>query len=464
MKTNRYAIIDIESTGGKATTDRITEVGILLVENGKVIDEFTSLVNPERSIPFFITKITGINNKMVEDAPRFYEIAKRLIEITEDAIFVAHNVNFDYNFFKEEFRQLGYDYKRKTLCTVKLSRRAFPGLKSYSLGNLIKHFDIEVVDRHRAMDDARATTIIFQSIIDNHKNHHIIEYLLNHGIAASRLNNGISLDILRSLPEEIGIYYFYNTYGHIIYIGKSINIQGRVMQHYSGKAKKNDKIVVATASISYELMGSELISLVFESIEIKKYQPEINKALKSTAKYFIYQYTDSNGYINLDIGKNNLKNRRNKDILHFLNSKKSAYEFMQQVRGEYQLCDVLTHIDSSKKPCFRHGVKLCNGACISEESSVEYNVRVGEAIDQINKSFDKDMLIIDKGKSDDNFSVILIRDGVFYGFEFLDADILNENSPDEISEMIRHMPDNMQCNGIIKTYLSKHKVHSVIEL
>lgn len=461
---DKFAIIDIEATGGKATTDRITEVGIIIVENGEITEEYTSLVNPERSIPYFITKITGITNKMVEDAPKFYEIAKKLIEITENAVFVAHNSSFDYNFFKEEFRQLGYDYKRKTLCTVKLTRKVYPGLKSYSLGNLISHFGIDVQDRHRAMDDARATTIIFKDILTDHRNHSIIEHFLNHGVVASRLNNGISIDVLRSLPEEIGIYYFYNTYGHIIYIGKSINIQARVIQHYAGKAKKNDRIAAITASISYELMGSELISLIYESMEIKRYQPEINKALKSTAKYFMYQYEDECGYINLKTDKNNVKNRHGKDILHFLNSRKSAYGYMQQVREEYQLCDVYCHIDTEKKPCFRHSVKLCNGACIMDESPDDYNLRVLKAIDIINKRFDKDFLIIDTGKTTEDFAVILVKDGIFFGFEYLDADMLNENSPEEIADMIKHSPNNMQCNGIIKTYLSKHKVHSIMEL
>jgi len=464
LNSNKYAVIDIETTGGKATTDRITEVGIVIFENGEITDQFSSLVNPDRSIPPFIVRITGITDNMVKDAPRFYEIAKQIVEMTEDAIFVAHNSSFDYGFIKEEFRQLGYDYTRKTLCTVRLTRKVYPNLKSHSLGNLIKNFNISVKNRHRALDDALATVDILQRILSETKNDHFVDLLLNHGIVPSRLQNGITMELLKSLPESIGIYYLYNPYGHIIYIGKSINIRQRIMQHFSGHTNKNEKIVRSTASISFDLTGSELISLIWESIQIKKHQPEINRALKSTAKYFIYQYLNPDGYINLKIDKNNRKTRVGKDILHFVNSKRTAYGFMQNLREEHFLCDAMCDIDSNKKPCFRNSIKLCFGACTGEETPESYNLRAQSAIDVINKKFEGDQLIIDSGKSPEDFATILIKDGLFYGFQFLNAEILNESSPEEIADMVTAYPDNMQCNGIIKTYLSKHKVKHIIPL
>lgn len=162
----KFAIVDIETTGGHYRYSKITEIAIIVIENGKEIKKFESLINPECIVPTEITRITGINNQMLENAPKFYEIAKDILEITQDCIFVAHNVSFDYGFIKEEFKNLGYTFQRKKLCTVTLSRKYFPGLKSYSLGNLIKNFEINVLNRHRAYDDAWATVQIFKKMLD----------------------------------------------------------------------------------------------------------------------------------------------------------------------------------------------------------------------------------------------------------------------------------------------------------
>ena len=164
MSNKKYAIIDIETTGGAAAREKITEIAIVLHDGTKVIETFETLLNPERSIPVYITQITGISDAMVAKAPKFYEVAKKIVTMTEGAVFVAHNVRFDYGFVQEEFRRLGYTYTRQQLCTVKLSRQAFPGLRSYALGNLIEHFNIKTTDRHRAMADTMATVEIFEKI------------------------------------------------------------------------------------------------------------------------------------------------------------------------------------------------------------------------------------------------------------------------------------------------------------
>ena len=143
-KKNLYAVVDIETTGGLARRDKITEIAIVLFDGNQIIDRYETLINPERSIPYEITRITGITDDMVVSAPRFYEVAKKIVEMTEGAIFVAHNVRFDYSFLREEFTSLGFTFTRRQLCTVVLSRKSFPGLRSYSLGNLIRHFGITV--------------------------------------------------------------------------------------------------------------------------------------------------------------------------------------------------------------------------------------------------------------------------------------------------------------------------------
>ena len=234
----KYAIIDIETTGGSANREKITEIAIIVHDGEKILDTYETLINPERSIPYFITQVTGISDKMVADAPKFYEIAKNIVTLTEGAIFVAHNVRFDYGFIQEEFKRLGFTYMRKQLCTVRLSRQAFPGLRSYALGNLIKHFNIQVKDRHRAMADAAATTLIFEKILALEVNQEKADMMVNQGIKENALPNGISLETLHKLPETCGVYYLHDNDGTVTYVGKSINIQKRLFEHFKDKTSK----------------------------------------------------------------------------------------------------------------------------------------------------------------------------------------------------------------------------------
>ena len=294
--TKKFAVIDLETTGGIPQRDKITEIAIIVFDGEKIVKEFKSLVNPERSIPSNITRITGINNDMVSDAPKFYEIAKDVIEITDDCIFVAHNVRFDYGFLVEEFKSLGYTYTRKKICTVKLSRSSFPGLRSYSLGNLIKHFEIEVENRHRAYDDAFATTILLEKIlkVQESKDYNT---LISNSINLSRLPRSLKPEDILNLPRECGVYYMLDEDGQIVYIGKSINIQKRIKQHFSKNTRKADKLFQMVNAIHYELTGSELLSLIIESHQIKKYQPFINRAQRTREyKYALEQATDKSGY------------------------------------------------------------------------------------------------------------------------------------------------------------------------
>ncbi len=165
-----YSIIDVETTGGRAVDNKITEIGIVLHDGNKIVDTYSTLINPEKSIPWNITRLTGITNKMVAEAPKFYEVAAKIHKMTENSYFVAHNAWFDYSFIREEYAQLGFDYNRKQICTIKLLKKFSPGLKSYSLGNLIEHFGIQVNARHRALDDALATAELFERMLHQNGN------------------------------------------------------------------------------------------------------------------------------------------------------------------------------------------------------------------------------------------------------------------------------------------------------
>ena len=296
-----YAIIDIETTGGSPKHEKITEVAIFIHDGKDIIDEYVTLINPEKNIPYHITSLTGITNEMVAEAPRFYEVAKRIVEITEECVFVAHNASFDYSFIKEEFKQLGYEYKRDTLCTVKLSRKLIPGFKSYSLGNLCRDLQIKIDNRHRAAGDALATVKVFERLLDVQNAGEFIRSKSNR--IPKNLHPALDPDIFRKLPEEAGVYYFINERQDIIYIGKSNNIRQRVLSHFNGmKGRRAGQMRDETAAIGYEVTGSELAALLLESNEIKKHKPVYNRAQRrSIYRYGVYFYKDLNGYLNFRV-------------------------------------------------------------------------------------------------------------------------------------------------------------------
>ncbi len=456
MKTKKYAIVDIETTGGMAKRDKITEVGIVLFDGKKVIDQYSTLINPGISIPPYITSITGITNEMVADAPRFYEVAKKIVEMTDEAIFVAHNVRFDYSFLKEAFKNLGYTFSRKQLCTVRLSRKVFPGLRSYSLGNLIRHFGIPVHARHRALDDALATAKLLSIIMKQDEGTSRAESIINHGIKTSKLPIGISMDTLRGLPEGPGIYYFRNTYGDIIYIGKSKHIRKRVMQHFSATGDKAEKMSRLVASIDTIETGSELIAMLLESKEIKKHQPQINKAQRTrTYPYFIHHFIDDQGFIRLEWLKSSLKTRKNKNILSYYGSKLGAISHLTKVTTQYTLCKKLCSLEKSENACFSYSTKNCYGACIAQEEPQSYNERAEMAIDAIKKIFDHNFIIITEGRSHDEAGIILVEEGNYKGYGYIQREDMIYGI-EEMKEAIKYESINPEANGIIRNFLEKN--------
>ena len=297
----RFAIVDIETTGGMYYRDRIIEIAIVLSDGMRIIDQFDTLLDPVRSIPREITRITGINDEMVQGKPKFYEVAKEVVEWTEGAVFVAHNVYFDYRFIKHAFEDLGYPYSRKRLCTLRLGKRLFPELPSHGLDKLIRHFNLTMNSRHRALDDAVATAEFFHILLDKEKSGQEIKQFINRGVIETRLPRAISMERLHELPESCGVYYFLDTEGEIIYVGKSTNIQKRVMQHFSTVSKKSERMQQIVADIRYEVTGSELIALLLESEEIKALQPSLNRAQRTNQfPFVVYSYTD-HCRINTDI-------------------------------------------------------------------------------------------------------------------------------------------------------------------
>lgn len=451
-----YAILDIETTGGKYNEEGITEIAIYKFDGHKVVDQFISLINPEQPIQPFVIGLTGINNDMLRSAPKFYEVAKRIVEITDGCIVVAHNAKFDHRILRLEFRRLGYEFDRKTLCTVELSQKLIPGQLSYSLGKLVRALGIPLSDRHRATGDALATIQLFKMLLVKDVDKNILK---EHVRTEPTLHLDTKLvRILEDLPSITGVYYLHNEEGEIIYIGKSRNIRKRVNQHFTTDHHRSKQVQKEVASVSFEPTGNELIALLKENEEIKHNKPKFNKASsKPIFNYALYQFTDENGYINLKIGR---ADRRRENITTF-NGLQQASTVLQQIIETYQLCQRFTSLHSGDDTCLSHSIKACNGACVEAETVEEYNERVLEMISNYSLS-DQNMLVIDRGREIGEKSALLVEDGEFKGIGYFN---LNHqlNNLEIVRSIITPMKNDHDARHIIQSYLRRNKKLKIIQ-
>lgn len=451
-----YAILDIETTGGKYNEEGITEIAIYRFDGHKIVDQFISLVNPEQPIQPFVVGLTGINNDMLKNAPKFYEVAKRIVEITSDCILVAHNAQFDHRILSLEFRRLGFDFERKTLCTVELSKKLIPGMASYSLGKLVRALGIPLSDRHRANGDAQATVKLFKMLLAKDTTKTIL-------IESVRTEANLKLDtklvqILDDLPSITGVYYLHNKEGEIIFIGKSKNIRKRVNQHFTNDHHKAKQVQKEVASVSYEATGNELIALLKENEEIKQNRPKFNKAPgKSMFNYALYQFKDENNFINLKIDK---ADARKKNITTF-SSLQQARNVLDNLVETYNLCQKLTGLHKGSGNCFSYTIKSCKGACVKVESPEDYNGRVQEMIEK-NSYQDKNMLVIDRGRDVDEKSALLVEEGEFKGVGYFN---LNHqlNNLDIVRSIITPMNNDKDVRHIIENYLRRNKRLKIVQ-
>jgi DNA polymerase-3 subunit epsilon len=450
-----YAILDIETTGGQYNEEGITEIAIYKFDGHEIVDQFISLVNPEKTIQPFVVKLTGINNAMLNSAPKFYEIAKRIIEITEDCIIVAHNAQFDYRILRTEFSRLGYDFQRRNLCTVELSKKLIPDQPSYSLGKLVRALGIPMADRHRATGDAMATVKLFKMLLAKDLEKEIVKSFVK-----TEIEKGLApklLDIVSKLPSTTGIYYIHKENGDLIYIGKSRNIKKRVNQHFTGTTSKSKKIQLEVFDVTYEETGSELIALLKEAEEIKINKPKYNRSLKkSIFPWSLYSEKDRNGYIALRIQKTDA---RKKELASF-SSPIEAQSALFKITDRYELCQKINGLEIVKNHCFPFELNQCKGACIQKESPEEYNIRV-ESFFENNEYQKQNMIVIDRGRNIQERSAILIEDGVFKGYAFFDLNY-QVNNIEILKNIIIPMKNNRDSKNIILNYLRKKKVFKIL--
>ena len=444
-----YSVVDIETTGNGYKGQKITEISVFLFDGEKIIDEFTSLVNPEQAIPYFITNLTGITEAMVRTAPKFYEIAKKVAEITKDAIFVAHNVNFDYNIIRDEFKSLGFDFKRKKLCTVRLSRKIIPGLSSYSLGNICTAEGIEIAARHRAKGDAEATVELFSRLLKRDDNFTINSFL-NAKSREATLPPLLDKQVVDKLPERHGVYYFKNLEKEVIYVGKANNIKQRVISHFYDKKKKERTMCLETADISYTETGSELIALLHESSEIKHLYPKFNRAQRKAGEAVgLFSYEDQKGILHLAF--NRLKLTPN-PIMKFY-SMAACRSALEKICERFELCPKYCHLQTNVNACFHYQLQQCRGVCSEKEAIESYNKRVNKAIQSLGLQTEN-LVIKENGRSDKEIGFVLILNGIYQGFGYIDKNLELSNTEDYLIH-VKPQKDNRDIQRILNSYLSK---------
>lgn len=454
-----YCVIDVETTGKGIHGNRITEICAVRLQNDIVIDKFTSLVNPEQYIPPFITNLTGIDDALVAEAPLFEEIASRILEITEDAIFVAHNVHFDFNVLRGEFKRLGQSFSRKKLCTVRLSRKLIPNLFSYSLGNLCASVGIPLNNRHRAEGDTDATVILFQKILALDARGNVLQSFLNVKSKEATLPPNLPSRIVQELPESPGIYLFKDRAGTVIYVGKAINIKKRVLSHFYEKKNKEYLLGQETYQIEYEVTGNELCALLLESEYIQHYYPRFNRAQKIPAHtYSIIAYENRKGVTQIAVAKTKYRSAPN-EVLY---NKVQAIEKVSTLCKEYELCPKYCGLQSTLGACSHYSIISCKGICKNKEAVKTYNARVDKALKTL-KEENKSYIIRERGRTDDEEAFILISDGVYRGFGFVSTHE-QVTEVDQLEDFLLPKKNTYHTCTILRSYFKKKKKPTLLQL
>lgn len=436
-----YAIIDLETTGGQFNKEGITEIAIYRFNGVDIVDQFISLVNPEIPIQPFVVKLTGINNAMLRQAPKFYEVAKRIVEITEGCIIVAHNASFDYRILKLEFDRLGYQYNKPTLCTVEMSKILLPNAASYSLGKLVRSLGIPIPDRHRANGDALATLKLFKLLLDKDSQKQIVKQQIKH-----ELHQGISpklFDILQNIPPTVGVFYVHNDKGIIIYINKGTNMRKKLNSIFTSDSKLATRIQKEVYTVTYEETGNELIALLKEREELFHNKPTLNKTQKkSLFLWSVYRDKSPEGYLTLKIQKSD---GRKQAIQSFKNPEK-ALKFINDL---YKQNEIVENVQS----------KL--NLELNQQFPVEMHNELFKNIIDKEVQCWQNMIIILKGRNQTEKSALLIEKGIFKGYCFfeLNYQITNVNVLNSKLITLNYTKDTF---NIVKQYITSKNDYKII--
>lgn len=435
-----FAIVDIETTGGYASANGITEISVLVYNGSQVTQRFETLVNPNQPIPRYIAALTGITDEMVADAPQFNDIAQQLFAVLDGRVFVAHNVNFDYSFVKHHLDAAGYELKTNKLCTVRLSKKVFPGLPSYSLGNLCRTLDIRIEKRHRAGGDAFATVRLFEKILANGGMVHI-EQALKKGSKEQYLPIHLPKDHIDRLPYTPGVYYFHDEKGKVIYVGKAKNLKYRVRSHFShnGAGRQKQEFMRNIHSISFCECATDLMAHILETVEIKRLWPKYNTSQKRIDfQYALYQFEDQLGYKRLALDRK----RKNLTPLHTFSLLWEGQQLLNKLIAAHELSPHLCFVDKTK------GINIAE---LAIDKPAVYNQRVDKAIESLLKELPS-YVLVDKGISEGEKSCILLEKGRFYGMGYVKEKSLSKPDIEKLKNKLTMYPDHLFIRSLVNSF------------
>jgi len=387
------AFVDLETTGTTSTGDRITEIGIVRVTEGEFLDEWSTLVNPERSIPEDIRALTGISNEMVRDAPTFAELRREVLERLEGHVLVAHNARFDYGFLKNEFRRLEMKFSADVLCTVRLSRRMYPEAVGHGLDSLITRHGLQEAftpgeatrtGRHSALGDARAIWRFVQMLY-RERDAIEIEAAVKRLLKIPSLPPQLPPDVLDNLPEGPGVYRFYGVNDLPIYIGKSVNLRDRVRSHFSSDYRSANDVRISSEiqRIEVDETAGELGALLREARLVKELLPLHNHRLRRKMNTVFLRLPDLHSPPQVVANKEidwAARGDAAEPLFGPFATKQQVKQMLENLAAEHGLCWRQLGWEKRGGPCFARQVKKCRGACIGEETPEQHNVRLATVL------------------------------------------------------------------------------------
>jgi DNA polymerase III subunit epsilon len=452
-----YAIVDVETTGGSPAFHRVIEIAVVLHDGVSETGRYSTLINPGCPIPAFITALTGIRAEELTGAPVFGDVAAELADLLGGRVFVAHNVNFDYGFLKREFEACNLAFQPRKLCSVRLSRRIFPGLSSYSLGNICAHLGIENPHRHRALGDALATSELFSRLVQ--ASPATIQESLKRSSRESTLPPNLPRETFERVPAEPGVYFFHDRKGRVIYVGKAVNMRSRVSGHFSGSSSREKRLFMESVhDLSWELLGDELIALLEESHQIKKLRPEYNRAqIQADRNYALYAYQDQAGYERLSLGKA----RKGEIPRVTFRSFQEGRSALHRLCREFGLCPKLCGLQSGPAACWDYKLGACRGACIGREAPSPYNERLNEALATLRVE-KRDLVILCQGRNSREQAFVLIEQGGYLGYGFADKEEALSR-PDDFRDRLCRRDDNSDVQRILSSFLQNPGYRKILE-
>jgi len=451
----KFAIVDVETSGGISTVDRIVEIGIVLMDNGRVVNRFGSLVNPGISIPVSLTAIHGISNEMVKDAPSFSDLTEQITEMLSDRIFVAHNVHFDYGFLQEEFKRAGQPFSQKKLCTVRLSRKILK-LSSHSLANLCKHFSIVNTRAHRALEDAVATADILSRLLILPGTPEIISEMIRGKVGAFKGPENLPEEKLNKLPNSIGVYLFMDAHGKVIYVGKAINLRDRVRQHFTAQTHTKEKrsFLESIHDLDFVECGHELMALMTENELIKKHYPRFNTLNKDfRLNHGIYEFQDQRGFRRLVLGQSGKWTRP----LRVFRSREEAFSLLLKLSIKHGLCLKLNGLTQENSPPCSYSNETGNSCLVCNKSGQieDYN---GSVTELIRENFRLGRIVLKtSGRKAEENGAIYLENGKILGFGYVPNNNFISNELDEIRSVLEPYYDTQDAQSIIRPWLEKSR-------